>query len=42
MGSGIKRLGRETDHIPLSSAEAKNVWSCISIPRIRLHSVLLT
>jgi hypothetical protein len=28
----IKRLGREADNSPLSSAEVKNVWSYTSIP----------
>jgi hypothetical protein len=33
---GIKRPGRETDHLPPSSAEVKNVWSCYtSTPPIR-------
>jgi len=27
---GVKRLGREADHLPPSSAEVKNVWSCTS------------
>jgi len=29
---GAKRLGREADHSPPSSAEAKNAWSYTSIP----------
>jgi len=29
---GVKRLGREADHSPQSSAEVKNAWSCISTP----------
>jgi hypothetical protein len=30
---GIKQLGREADHSPLSSAEVKNVWSYTSTPQ---------
>jgi hypothetical protein len=30
---GVKRLGRETDHSPPSSAEAKNEWSYTSTPQ---------
>jgi hypothetical protein len=29
---GVKRLGRESNHLPPSSAEVKNVWSYISTP----------
>jgi len=29
---GIKRLGREALHSPISSAEVKNEWSCNSSP----------
>ena len=32
MGTEVKRSGRETDHSPASSAEAKNEWSYISSP----------
>jgi len=28
----VKRLGREADHSPPSSAEVKNGWSCTSTP----------
>jgi hypothetical protein len=38
---GVKRLGREDDQSPSSSAEVKNVWSCTSTPPIRLHDVVL-
>jgi hypothetical protein len=34
-------LGREADHSPPSSAEAKNSWSYTSTPRICLHGVVL-
>jgi hypothetical protein len=34
---GEKRLGRETDNLPLSSAEVKNEWRCTSSP----HHVFL-
>jgi hypothetical protein len=37
----IKRLGREADHSPPSSAEVKNSWSYIPIPRLRLHGMVL-
>jgi tRNA U34 5-methylaminomethyl-2-thiouridine-forming methyltransferase MnmC len=39
---GVKRLSREADHSPPSSAEVKNVWTCISTPSIRLHGVVLS
>jgi hypothetical protein len=39
---GIKRLGREVDHSPLSGAEVKNAWSYISTPPIGLHGVVLS
>jgi hypothetical protein len=35
----IKRSGREASHSPPSRAEVKNVWSCTSIPPVRLHGV---
>jgi hypothetical protein len=37
-----KAAGREADHSPPSSAEAKNAWSYISTPPIRLHGVVLS
>jgi hypothetical protein len=30
---GVKRQGREADHLPPSSAEVKNEWSCTSTPQ---------
>jgi hypothetical protein len=39
---GVKRPGREADHSPPSSAEAKNAWSYTSISSIRLHGVVLS
>jgi hypothetical protein len=30
---GVKRLGRETDHSPPSSAEVENAWSYTSAPQ---------
>jgi len=39
---GVKRLGREADHSPPSSAEIKNAWSYTSTPPVRLHGVVLT
>jgi hypothetical protein len=39
----VKRLGREADHSPSRSAdEARNAWSSISNPTIRLHGVVLS
>jgi hypothetical protein len=38
----IKRLGREADHSPPSSAEVKNSWSFTSNPPIHLHGVVLS
>jgi hypothetical protein len=38
---GVKRPWREADHSPLSSAEAKNEWRCISILPISLHGLVL-
>jgi hypothetical protein len=40
LSSRVKRPGREADHWPPSSAEAKNAWSCISIAPIRLRGVV--
>jgi hypothetical protein len=37
----INHPGREADHSLRSIAEDKNAWSYTSIPRIRLHSVVL-
>jgi hypothetical protein len=37
---GVKRLGREAEHSPPSSAEVKNAWSYTSTPPIRLHGVV--
>ena len=31
---GVKRSGRQADHIPPFSAEVKNEWSCISMPPV--------
>jgi hypothetical protein len=39
---GVKRLGREADHSPPSSAEVKNAWNYTSIPPVRLHGVVLS
>jgi len=38
---GVKRPGCEAGHLPPSSAEVKNAWSCISTPLIRLHDVVI-
>jgi len=34
--------GREADHSLPSSADVKNVWSCICTPPIRLHGMVLS
>jgi len=39
---GGKRPGREANHSPPFSAEAKNVWSYISTPPLCLHGVVLS
>jgi hypothetical protein len=39
---GVKRPGREADHLPPSTAEVKSVWSYTSTPPIRLHGVVLS
>jgi hypothetical protein len=39
---GIKRPGREADHLPPSSAEVNNTWSYTSTNPIRLHGVVLS
>jgi hypothetical protein len=39
---GVKRLGREADHSPASSAEVKKALSYTSFPQIRLHGVVLS
>ena len=36
---GVKRLEREVNHVPSSSAEVKNEWSYTSTPYICLHGV---
>jgi hypothetical protein len=36
---GVKRPGREVNHLPPSSAEVKNVWSHTSTPPICLHGL---
>jgi hypothetical protein len=38
---GVKRPGREADHLPLSTAEVKNAWSYTSAPPICFHGVML-
>jgi hypothetical protein len=32
LSTGVKRLGRETDHSPPASAEVKKMWICTFIP----------
>ena len=36
---GLKRSGREVNHLAVYSAAVKNEWSCTSTPSIRLHGV---
>jgi len=31
--AGVKRPGREANHLSASSAEVKNAWFCISTPQ---------
>jgi len=38
---GVKWPGREADHSPASSAEAKNAWNYTATPPVRLHDVVL-
>jgi hypothetical protein len=38
---GVKRPGREAEHSPPSNPEVKNLWSCTSIPTIRVHGAVL-
>jgi len=38
---GVKQLGCEADHSPLSSAEVKNMWIYISTSPIHLHGMVL-
>jgi hypothetical protein len=39
---GVKRPGREADHLPPSSVEVKNAWRYSSTPPIRFHGVVLS
>jgi hypothetical protein len=39
---GIKRPGREIDHLSRSSAEVKNAWSYTATPKIHLHGVVVS
>jgi hypothetical protein len=39
---GVKRLGREADQSPPSSAKVKNAWSYTSTPPTRFHGVVLS
>jgi len=41
LSSGIKRLGRDVDHSPLSGAEIKNEWRYTTTPK-SLHGVVLS
>lgn len=36
-GPGVKQLGREVDHSPLSSSKLKNAWNDTANPPTRLH-----
>jgi hypothetical protein len=38
---GVKRLGREADHSPLTSAKVENTWICTSQFHRYLHGVVL-
>jgi hypothetical protein len=39
---GVKRPGREADHLPPSSGEVKNAWNYTYTPPIRLHGIVLS
>jgi hypothetical protein len=39
---GVRRPGREADHLPPSSAEVKYAWSYISTPPVHLHGVVVS
>jgi hypothetical protein len=39
---GVKRPGRDAEHLPPSSAKVNNAWSYASTPPIRLQSVVLS
>jgi hypothetical protein len=39
---GVKRPGRESDHLPPLSAEVKNAWSFTSTPPIHIDGVALS
>jgi hypothetical protein len=39
LSSGVKRPGRDGDHLPMSSAEIENSWSYTSTPFICLHGL---
>jgi len=42
LSPGSKRLGREADHLPPSSAAVKHAGCYTSTPPIRLHGVVLS
>jgi hypothetical protein len=42
LSPGVKQLGRETDHLPPSSAEVKNAWSYTSIPPIHFMTLCIS
>jgi hypothetical protein len=42
LSPGLKRQGREADHSPPTSAEAKKTWIYETTPPIRLHGVVLS
>jgi len=39
---GIKQLGHEANHSPLSSAKVKNAWSYTTIHPICIHGMVLS
>jgi hypothetical protein len=41
ISTGVKRPGREPEHLPPSSAEVKNEWRCYLHFPMRLHAVVL-
>jgi hypothetical protein len=41
LSPGVRRPGREAEHLPPSSAEVNGVWSYTSTPPTRLYGVVL-
>jgi hypothetical protein len=39
---GVKRSGREADHLPPPSAEVKSPWSYTPTPAVRFHGMVFS